>query len=52
MYSLAMRLAAVCGLLAVSSASYAGTISIDLSSAVFSAGAGTIDGGALLRHPR
>ena len=49
LYSLAMRLAAVCGLVAVSSASHAGTISIDLSSAVFSAGAGTIDGGARIK---
>jgi hypothetical protein len=46
MNPLATRLAAVCSLVVVSSASHAGTIAIDLSSAVFTGGAGPIAGGA------
>jgi hypothetical protein len=49
MNSLVTRLAAVCGLVACSSASHAGTIAIDLSSAVFTGGAGTIAGGARIK---
>ena len=49
MNSLATRLAAVCGLVAISSASHAGTIAIDLSSAVFTGGAGPIAGGAQIK---